>query len=1398
MDLTSWYLTDDATRLTQWQFPATLLPANGYLVVFASGRNTNVAGQLHTNFKLSSSLGYLGLDDPAMHVISAFSPTYPQQYTDVSYGRDRLDPTLTGYFVNATPGAPNSTTGAGFGGEVLFSRAGGTFLTSFSLALSTPDTNSDIRYVVVTTNVLSGSSAVTIIPTTNSPVYTAPITLSNAAQVHARTFPRLAGYFPGPPHTECYVPLTPAATTFTSDLPVLILHNLAGGAVPQSTDQSVIAMLFEPVDGHTSLTNPPTLVARAGMNIRGRSTACYPKSSFALEIWDEFNQARNVGFCGMADESDWVLYAPNAHDTPLLHDSLMHQLDQDLGRYSSRTRFAEVFLNTSGGAATFTAPAGGNYNGIYVIEEKIKRGKNRVDVDKLEPTMTNAPAITGGYLVKFDSADPGEPTFLAGGIPPGPDGGSTQLYQYPDGTEMISVLRAAQNSYLTNYFNAFYTALTNANWTNPAAGYAQFFDVAAGIDHHLLNVLALNPDAFRLSGYLHKPRNGGITMGPLWDLDISLGTSTGDTRPFNPRSWRGIAYDGGTDYFNASQYYNNAWYHRMFTDPDFWQRYIDRYQELRADLWSTNYIFALVDSMADQVRSAQPREVARWQGSGPSDTSPRNGVVSANGYTYDFGALGTYQGEIDFLKHWLADRLDFMDTNFLARPLLSRAGGAVSNGFTLSITGPAEVGSTVYFTLDGTDPRAPGGAIAAGAQVYAAPLTLSNNARVVTRAWNPSHHNLTGPNNPPISSSWSGVNVATYVVTVPSLAITELMYHPAPPPAGTNDTEGFEFIELKNVGAQPLNLVGIRFTNGISFTFTATNAVTNLGPGQYLVLAANAAAFLSRYPTVTNLAGQYSGHLDNAGEHIYLEGPLQETILDFSYDDGWYPTTDGQGFSLVIRNECAPFNTWTIPASWRLSTALGGSPGRADPAAANLPPVVLNEALTHSPPPQTDRIELYNPTGGPALIGGWFLTDDHQNPAKFRIPDNTVIPAGGFVVFDETQFNAGGSNSFALSSLGQEVYLFSGDGTSLTGYRHGFEFGAQLSGVTFGRYVSSDGLEHFVAQEHATLGVANAGPKVGPVVINEIMYAPPPLGLDADNLDEYVELRNCSSQAVPLFDPAHGTNTWRLDGGIQFTFPLGVTMAPSSYLLVVHFDPDHDPVMLNWFRNRYGVAGTTPIYGPYQGELANEGERVALYLPDQPEASPSSIAGFVPYVLVEEVNYSNQPPWPVGADGTGNSLQRIASIALADDPANWQAAAPTAGSLNQGAWTADTDRDGLPDEWELANGLDPKDPTGVNGPLGDPDGDGMNNLAEYLAGTSPTNALSCLRLQIQPADNQLSLSFEAAANHSYTIQFADALGSGAWQQLTNIATRATNHIESVADSPSVTNRYYRLITPHQP
>ena len=477
---------------------------------------------------------------------------------------------------------------------------------------------------------------------------------------------------------------------------------------------------------------------------------------------------------------------------------------------------------------------------------------------------------------------------------------------------------------------------------------------------------------------------------------------------------------------------------------------------------------------------------------------------------------------------------------------------------------------------------------------------------------------------------------------------------------------------------------------------------------------------------------------------------------------------------------------------WRPSTEIRGSPGYADPNPSSFPPVVVNEALTHTDPPEVDSVELYNPGPGSAAIGGWFLTDDPAQPTKYRIPDDVLIPAGNYAVFTADQFGNNGSNSFRLSSLGDEIYLFSGDGTNITGYRHGFAFGAQVNGVSFGRYVSSDGAEHFVTQQQNTLGATNAGPKVGPVVINEIMYSPPAFGLDTDTVDEYVELRNITWQTVPLFDPLHATNTWQLGGAVQFTFPPGVTIAPLSYLLVVPFDPVHDPASLNWFLARYGVGTNTPIVGPYSGHLANEGESLGLYFPDKPQVATDPNPGFVPYVLAEEVHYSPLPPWPAGTDATGNSLQRIASVAFGDDPANWQAGTPTPGQINQGAYAADTDHDGLPDEWELANGLDPKDPSGANGPLGDPDGDGANNYEEYIAGTDPHNGADFLRFdRVSLSGPCCVLEFTPRAGRSYAIEALTNLQAvTGWVTLTN-GLSGTSSI-TFPDVLTSAQRFYRL------
>jgi hypothetical protein len=462
--------------------------------------------------------------------------------------------------------------------------------------------------------------------------------------------------------------------------------------------------------------------------------------------------------------------------------------------------------------------------------------------------------------------------------------------------------------------------------------------------------------------------------------------------------------------------------------------------------------------------------------------------------------------------------------------------------------------------------------------------------------------------------------------------------------------------------------------------------------------------------------------------------------------------------------------------------------------------VRVNEALTHTDPPLLDSIELFNPASFPVDISGWFLTDSFDNPFKFRIPDGSMIPSRGYRVFDADDFTTGSTGSFALSSHGESVYLYSaGPDTELTGYVHGFDFGASENGVSFGLHLDSEANEHFVAQTFPSLGAPNAGPRVGPIVLNEIMHDPPPTFEALNNeRDEFVELHNLTSEAVPLFDPLRPTNTWRLDDGIRFQFPPDITLQPGGYLLVVGFDPLTRPNDLQAFRSYYQLDESTLILGPYEGLLDNAGERVQLLKPDPPETEPGPDFGLVPYVLVDEIEYSNQSPWPTGADATGLSIQRIGSDTFGNDPANWQAADPTPGSANPPGSLFDTDGDGLPDDWEIAHNLDPLSDEGDDGAHGDSDDDGFTNVEEYRAGTEPRDPDSLLRIEaIEATPSTVVLRFTARSATTYSIYYSERIPEGPWLKLLDVpAQPATGEIEVMdPGAANASSRLYRLTAP---
>jgi hypothetical protein len=574
----------------------------------------------------------------------------------------------------------------------------------------------------------------------------------------------------------------------------------------------------------------------------------------------------------------------------------------------------------------------------------------------------------------------------------------------------------------------------------------------------------------------------------------------------------------------------------------------------------------------------------------------------------------------------------------VAAPAFSQHGGDITEGFVLTMSHTNATG-TIYYTLDGSDPRQVGGNLLPSAAEYTGPVVLNLSTRVKARVRS--------------GSTWSALNEADFAIpAIALLRVTEIMFHPAPvtaaeAAAGFNNADDFEYIELRNVGPIAINLAGAHFVNGISFTFPSGT----LGPGEYVLLVKSPLAFIYRYGA-RNVAGTYEGNLNNLGERITLQDVAGRTILDFTYSDAWCPVTDGFGFSLVIANDAAPSVAWNNGTSWRQSSALGGSPGAANPQPSLFPFVVINELLSRPAGSGLVSVELANLSPDPADIGGWWLTDAFRSPRKLQFPPNTIIAGGGFLVLTEDDFGpaALGTNALQFSTAGAEVRLFSAAANgNLTGYYQGWDFGAAEEGMSFGRHVTSTGADHFVAQTEATLGSINAEPRVGPVVISELMYRSFD---DGTNDYEFIELLNITTNTVELYDPALPDNTWRIAGGVDYVFWPGQTLGPGEYLLLVNVELAVDPVRLAEFRARYGIAPETPIY-PFAGRLENGGDDVELQRPTLlPTGQPA-------YVRVEKVSYQDSAPWPGGADGYGLSLQRLDPAAYGNDQANWVATGPS-------------------------------------------------------------------------------------------------------------------------------------------
>lgn len=1242
VSLAGWSLTDNENEPDKWVFPPLSIASRGYLVVFCSGKDRRMVGgsaRLHTNFKLDPDGEYLALYNAEVprQAVSMFSP-YPNQRRDYSYGYDSLDQPR--YFQAPTPGAANPASSiTGIVSDTKFSHDRGFYDAPFSLSITCATPGVTIRYT------LDGSS-----PSNNvGTIYSGPISISGTRVVRAAAFK--TGLLPSDIDCHTYLflgdvinqsangappagwPATWGANRVDYGMdPDVVGPNSATikddlKAIPTVSIVILLDDMFGPSRGIYSHPRNDTIAwerpcslelihpddtqgyqINCGIRIRGGFSRSEDNAKHAFRFFfrQEYGASKLVypmfGPTG-ADEFDkfdmrtmqnysWSFGGDG--NMICLRDVMSRDAQLAMGQPSTRGNFYHLYIN-------------GQYWGLYNSEER--------------PEAAFAESYVGGAAENYDTVK-----VLDGyntGVTDGNMAAWTRLWQ------------AATNGF-ANDADYFRVQGLNLDGT-PNPSYENLLDVDNLIDYMFIILYGGNLDA-PISNFLgnespnnwygfrdRSGTNGGFRFVSHDAEHTMLDVNADRTGPYNAGDPTKPSQPNAL-LKSQPQY---IWT-RLQANAEFRMRVADRVQKhcFNGGPLSVQGMRSMYLARSNEIQRAIVGESARWGDARVATPLGRGNWINAimNVYNNFIGGRTTV-----FVNQMAADNM----FPSLVAPRFSSSGGAISNGFSLFMTN-SNAGATLFYTLDGLDPRLRGGGVAPTAIAYTANTPIILNFPTTVRARVRS------------GAVWSPITEAVFFTPQDfgKLIVTEIMYNPVP--AGSDD---FEFLEFKNAGTNILDFTAIGFDAGITFAFTNG---TRLGPGQFFVLGRNRGNLQVRYTNLT-VHGVYSGRLDNGGERLAMTNRLGARIFSVEYKDSgrWPLTPDGRGFSLVTRTPNANANP-NNPSSWRASTNPGGSPGADDPT-PTVAGIVINEALTHSDLPQVDAIELHNPTASPVNIGGWFLTDDGALPVRFRIPDGTIIASGQYLVFNETHFNPtpGTNNSFSLDSHGEELYLFSGDAnTNLTGYSHGFSFDAAPTGVSFGRHVISTGDEHFVLQTSATLGGLNSGPRVGPVVLHQIMYHPPDLPDGEDNsAEEYVEIRNITTNPVKLYDALVPTNTWHLRGGIDFDFPQNVTLGATQSLVLVNFNPA-DATARNAFLGKYGGFSTIPLFGPYNGKLDNSSDTVRLESPDTPETNS------VPYIHVDQADYKDVAPWPAAPDGSGAALQRLNLAAYGDDPANWVGAAP--------------------------------------------------------------------------------------------------------------------------------------------
>lgn len=355
------------------------------------------------------------------------------------------------------------------------------------------------------------------------------------------------------------------------------------------------------------------------IKVRGNTSKSFSKKQYKIETIFPDNSNNNVSLMGLPKENDWVLYAPYI-DKTLIRNVFTYDLATKMGHYAPRSRFCELILNDE-------------YMGVYVLMEKIKRDKNRVNISKLDKTNINGLDVTGGYLLQIDRPDSNEFYWKT------PIKNINVQCEYPKTEDLVP----EQKAYITKLINNFEAALYSDNYQDSVSGYRQYIDLESFVDYFIINELSKNIDAYRLSTYMHKDRDdidGRLKMGPVWDYNLAYG---------------GADYNEGyiSEGFVASC---TRWWNRIITDPIFNQALKERWTELRYNELTLTKINYHIDSLTTIIDEAKDRNFEKWDILGEKLWS--NYYVGQN-----------YNDEIDYLANWFSERIKWLDQTIVGNDL---------------------------------------------------------------------------------------------------------------------------------------------------------------------------------------------------------------------------------------------------------------------------------------------------------------------------------------------------------------------------------------------------------------------------------------------------------------------------------------------------------------------------------------------------------------------------------------------------------------------------------------------------------------------------------------------------------------------------------------------------------